>query len=403
MAACRGASPPASPLDAPLTTNQIAERYVGLALALSLHDPQSLEAYTGPASRTFEVARARPPLVAIAADAGRLHRLASEGTDTDATAQARRAYLAAQLRAVAARARQRSGQRLSFRDEAREVFGLAIAEPDLGRAEALRAALARELPGAGPLAARYAAFRARFAVPMHEVAPLFSRALARARADTRARLSLPDAEQARVETTWGRPWPAFTWYEGDMRSLVQLAIDTRFDVAQIVQLACHEGYPGHHVQNVLRDQALVRQHGFVEYTIVPRIGPFVPLAERSADAGCEVLWTREQQVALAAALLPRARRADLDRLFAVDALVAGLRPLVVGFAWAAADGLISREEAAERLEDEALVPSPAAFLKHLDATGAALAAYTAPLDDRDASDRWAALERRWTHPLTVTR
>ncbi len=404
MAACRGGTP-AAPPNQPKPLSTVAERYVRLALALSLHDPASLEAYTGAAERTFDVAKARPSLADIAIEAGRLyHALGAPGAAGDAE-PARRAYLAGELRAIAARARQRGGQRWTFDDEAREVYGIEPGRFDVGRATAARDAIARELAEVAGLpppddpAARYAAFRARFAVPMNQVAPLFSRALAQARIDTRAHLALPDDEAARVETTWGRAWPAFTWYEGRSQSLVQLAIDNRFDVAQIVQLACHEGYPGHHAQNVLSDQALAGERQLVEYTIVPRIGPFVPLAESSADAGCDLLWSIDRKVALAATLLPRASKTDLTRLFRLDALAAGLRPLVVEIARAFADGRMSNDEAAERLTEDALVPAPDLVLKNVATAGASLAAYAEPMALAAGDQGWIALREMWTRPL----
>lgn len=401
---CRGATP-AAPPSQPEPISTVAERYVRLALALSLHDPASLEVYTGGAERTFDVANSRPSLADIAIEAGRLYHALGAPAAAGDPEPARRAYLAGELRAIAARARQRGGQRWTFDDEAREVYGIEPGRFDVASATAARNAIARELaevaglPPPDDAAARYAAFRARFSVPMNQVAPLFSRALAQARTDTRTHLTLPDDEATRVETTWGRAWPGFTWYEGRSRSLVQLAIDHRFDVAEIVQLACHEGYPGHHAQNVLRDRALVGERQLVEYTVVPRIGPFVPLAEAAADAGCDLLWPIERKVALAATLLPRASRSDLARLFRLDALAARLRPLVVEIARQVADGRMSSDEATERLTEDALVPAPDLFLKNLATAGASLAAYAEPMALAAGDEGWAALGEMWTRPL----
>ena len=54
-------------------------------------------------------------------------------------------------------------------------------------------------------------------------------------------------------------------------------------IDRAIDLACHEGYPGHHVYNVLLEQHLVRDRGWVEYTVYPLFSPQSLIAEGTAN------------------------------------------------------------------------------------------------------------------------
>jgi hypothetical protein len=64
-----------------------------------------------------------------------------------------------------------------------------------------------------------------------------------------------------------------------------------------VDLACHEGYPGHHVYNVLLEQALVRGRGWVEISMFPLFSPQSLIAEGSANFGIDMAFPPAERVA----------------------------------------------------------------------------------------------------------
>src|SRR5258708_22973409 len=67
-----------------------------------------------------------------------------------------------------------------------------------------------------------------------------------------AQVALPPGEHATLEFVHDRPWSAFSRYLGGARSVIQVNADFRFTIDQALQIACHEGYPGHHTRNTLR-------------------------------------------------------------------------------------------------------------------------------------------------------
>ena len=64
-----------------------------------------------------------------------------------------------------------------------------------------------------------------------------------------------------------------------------------------MDLACHEGYPGHHVYNALREQALVRGRGWVEISMYPLFSPQSLIAEGTANFGIDMAFPPAERVA----------------------------------------------------------------------------------------------------------
>ena len=54
-------------------------------------------------------------------------------------------------------------------------------------------------------------------------------------------------EQFTIEYVTGKSWSGYNWYQGNYRSLIQVNTDLPIFIDRALDLACHEGYPGHHV------------------------------------------------------------------------------------------------------------------------------------------------------------
>ena len=87
-------------------------------------------------------------------------------------------------------------------------------------------------------------------------------------------------------------WSAYNWYKGNAQSLIQVNTDFPTEAKFVLHLACHEGYPGHHVYNALLEDRLVRKRGWIEYTVYPLYSPQSLIAEGSADYGVETHLSR---------------------------------------------------------------------------------------------------------------
>jgi hypothetical protein len=86
-------------------------------------------------------------------------------------------------------------------------------------------------------------------------------------------------------------------------------------LGRAVDLGCHEGYPGHHVYNMLLEQGLARGRDWLEYTVYPLYSPQSFIAEGSANYGIQLAFpgaerlTFETRVLYPLAGLPTAQAA----------------------------------------------------------------------------------------------
>ena len=92
-----------------------------------------------------------------------------------------------------------------------------------------------------------------------------------------------------------KSWSGYNWYQGNYRSLIQINTDLPIYIDRAIDLACHEGYPGHHVYNVLLEQQLVRGRGWQEFTVYPLFSPQSLIAEGTANYGIEVAFPDDER------------------------------------------------------------------------------------------------------------
>jgi len=286
-----GCAAPAAKL-APATLDSVAQRYVVLLLQLGRVSPDDVDSYYGPDSlRAMAMADSlAPTAIAAAADSlrGVLGDAASE--DWEPLVRLRHGFLRRQLAAMAARARMLSGDSLTFDAEALALYDMEVTpRPDsvyaaaLDRIEAL-------LPGAGPLHARVQAFEQRLHIPAAKLDTVMRVAIEETRQRTREHIALPDSETFRIEYVKDVPWSAYNWYQGGYQSLIQVNATFPLHMSRVLDLACHEGYPGHHVYGVLLEQELVRKRGWVEFTAMPLRTPMGPIAEGTAVVALDVAF-----------------------------------------------------------------------------------------------------------------
>ena len=85
-----------------------------------------------------------------------------------------------------------------------------------------------------------------------------------------------------------QPWSAFSRYRGRGRSIISINLDLPVTVDQVLDLACHEGYPGHHVFNTLREQALLTRRHLPEAEVQLTFSPQSYLSEAAAGFAPEL-------------------------------------------------------------------------------------------------------------------
>ena len=275
--------------------DSLAEQYVRLTLAVGQHDPDYVDAYYGPAE--WKPGEQKSSLDEISRRVAELQsQLSTVQAASDAMVELRRQYLTKQISAMAARIRMLKGERLSFDEEARALYDVGVPKlPDSHFQQVLHQ-LETRFPGKGALVDRYEAYRLGFVIPRDRLDSVFTTAIKACRERTAGHLALPAGESFTVEYVTGKSWSGYNWYQGGSRSLIQVNTDLPIYIDRAVDLACHEGYPGHHVYNALLEKSLVKDRGWIEFTVYPLFSPQSLIAEGTANYGIEMAFPGEERL-----------------------------------------------------------------------------------------------------------
>ena len=305
--------------------DRIAEDYVKLVLAIGQHDTDFVDAYYGPPEWKTAAESTKAPLDALATRASELAAaLAKEREPSDGMARLRLTYLRKQVAAVSARLRMLRGERLSFDEESRALYDAVAPTQPESHFQQILDSLEKRFPGTGSLVDRYEAFRRPFIIPKEKLDSVFKTAIAACRERTLQHVTLPANESFTVEYVTNKSWSGYNWYQGGYKSLIQVNTDLPVYIDRAIDLACHEGYPGHHVYNVLLEKHLVRDRGWVEFSVYPLFSPQSLIAEGTANYGIAIAFPGDERIAFEQKVLFPAAGIDPARVreyYEVQALV----------------------------------------------------------------------------------
>jgi hypothetical protein len=337
----------------------IAEGYVKLVLAVGQHDADYVDAYYGPPEWKKDAEGSKTTLDTLAARAADLSaRVGRERQPSDDMSRLRLQYLERQLSAVAARLRMLKGERLTFDEESKVLYDMVAPTLPESHFQAVLDRLEKRVPGEGPLSARYEAFRNAFVIPREKQDAVFQAAIKACREQTLKHVRLPATEQFTLEYVTNKSWSGYNWYRGNFRSLIQMNTDLPIFIDRAIDLACHEGYPGHHVYNALLEKHLVKDRGWIEFTVYPLFSPQSLIAEGTANFGIEVAFPGPARLEFERTVLFPAAGIDPGRAaeyYEVQAMVDRLDYAGNEAARRYIDGKIDAAQAAAWLERYALM------------------------------------------------
>jgi hypothetical protein len=353
------AAPKAGPLDA------IARAYVHLTLEAGEHEPGYVDAYYGPAAWA-DAAKASPRSVAQLRGDAHVLRLRAEhvsARNLTPIERERRAFLIGQLKAAEMRLAMQAGEHFSFADEAEGLFGVRPKLPPLASLDTTLAEIDTLVPGEGPLWQRVDNYKSRFAIAPDKLDRVMRAGMAECRKRTLAHIPLPASEHFQLEFVTHKPWSGYNYYKGHSNSLIQVNTDLPVLIDRATLLGCHEGYPGHHVYNMLLEQELVRKRGWVEFTVYPLYSPQSLIAEGSAEYGVDLAFPGEELAAFAAQVLYPLAGLDPAEAKRFNALQHALEKLGPAFSIITSDyvdGRITRSEAVALTQKYSLLSEPRA-------------------------------------------
>ncbi|MEQ8628231.1 hypothetical protein [Ekhidna sp.] len=332
--------------DQPTAMDDIAERYVKLMLEIGQYDSDFVDAYYGPEEWKPEAKKDTFPSGDFIERANSLiSQIQSVEGDKD-----RKFMLVKQLIAARTKVETINGKVYPFDEEAKLLYDAEAPSYPESYFDSLVLDLENALPGEGNLTDRYNEFVNQFIIPKEKIDTVFQTAIAEARKRTMTRYDLPENENFVLEYVTNKSWSGYNYYQGNSQSLIQINTDLPIKISRAIDLACHEGYPGHHVFNALLEQNLVNNKGWIEYSVYPLFSPQSLIAEGSANYGIDVAFPGDERIRYEKEVLFPLAGLDpsqADKYYEVQALIGKLSYAGNEAARMYLNGEISREEAAE--------------------------------------------------------
>ena len=345
----------------------IAEGYVRATLKLSQHDPSLVEQWRGPEAWT---PGPRRPVAELQEEIEDLYRQVQvAAADISGVEEhARAAYLTGQIGALRFAAGRQLGRASSIDDQTRDEFGVTFPQLDPAAIARAHDTINQLLPGAAPLPERVAEFRRSTMIPRERRLIVLNAAIDACRSAMPPELPLPHEDHVNLRFRDGLGWDAFLRYEGNAASELELNDDAELDAARAVRLACHETYPGHHIQHLLIDRAYGHRY-WPELLLAPGFGPHLFYLEGAAEVAADLAIPFEQRLTLyRERILPPANIAPNHAvtLARIDPVFQELLPVVTDVARLYLDGALTQAQAVVRLRSEALVANPRGTLAFIE-------------------------------------
>jgi hypothetical protein len=323
-----------------------AKRYLRLGLQLGSHVEGIVDAYFGPPELAAEV-DAEPP-VEPRALVGAAEGLLDELED---------GWLRDQVGGVRTYAGVLAGESVPYADEVEGCFGVRPTYTEEAVFEAAHEQLEELLPGDGTLGERYERWEASMRIPTEHVERTIEAVIEEARAWTRRLADLPDGEEVALEIVRDEPWLGFCEYLGGLHSRISVNVTLPMSAVDLLVLAIHETYAGHHTERCCKEHALVRGRGLLEETLVLVPTPQSLVSEGIASLAPDVLLESEAGTALAAVVHDAGIELDLAHALEVRRAHEPLRWAEVNGALLLHDAGASETEAQAYLERWGLMTS----------------------------------------------
>lgn len=282
-----------SPKDTMINLNDIAAEYVKLTLNVGQHHNAYIDAYYGPkewqpTGEPVELDTLKQLTEQLLIDIKQVQVSKEQ--------EQRKEFLQLQLQSVVVFIRQLLKEPLSFEQESIGLYDAVSPEINITELDLVLNKLEQLLPGEQPLHQRYNEFQSQFIIDTTKLDSVFQAAINEARQRTKQHIALPEQESFTVEYVKDKIWSGYNWYKGNSFSIIQLNTDFPIYIDRAVDLASHEGYPGHHVFNSQMEQHLVNNNGWMEYSVYPLFSPISLLAEGSANYGIQVVFNAEDRL-----------------------------------------------------------------------------------------------------------
>ena len=288
--------------DLELKMNSIAEDYVKLVLNIGQYDADFVDAYYGPAEWRADLkTNLSFDSTAFKKLSGKTDELLNELESlgeykADELETLRFRYLYKQLLACKTTLYMLNGVTLPFDEETKALYDASAPTHSDKFFQSTILELDKILPGKGDVAKRLNDFKMKFVIPSDKLKEVFDAAIKECRTKTLGHIKLPEKESFTIEYVKDKPWGAYNWYKGNYYSVIQVNTDLPIFIDRAVDLAAHEGYPGHHVYSTMLESNLSKKRNWVEFSVYALFTPQSLIAEGTANYGIYVVFPGDERI-----------------------------------------------------------------------------------------------------------
>lgn len=278
--------------------NSYAEHYVILVLATGKYDDNYVDAYFGPDKLQESADSIQYGIDTLIAKANCLKSKLENYNTTpfDKLNLMRHKHLAIMTNSLIAHLNHLNSTELNFDEQAEKIYDCHPPHYSYEHFDSILLQLDSIIPGEGNLRERFVKFQKDFIIPPDSLNSVFMAAIDEGRKRTSEYISLPEDDNFVIEYVEDKPWAAYNWYKGDNFSLIEVNTDVDVYIDRAVGLACHEGYPGHHVYHSLLERKFVDEYGWVEFSIYPLFSPMAVISEGTANYGISLAFPEEDRI-----------------------------------------------------------------------------------------------------------
>ena len=270
----------------------LAEGFVKLALGIGQHDKDFVDAYHGPDEWKVAADTEKRSIKELETEANTLLSYLDNLSNKDS---ARFRLLRKQLIAAQTRLAMVQGKTFTFDEETKLLYDAVAPQYDLAIFDDAVNTIEKLLPGEGEISERLEKFNQQFHIPEAKLSIVFNAAIAECKRRTLEHYDLPEDENFEIEFVTNKPWSGYNWYKGHYFSLIQVNTDFPISIGRAIDLGCHEGYPGHHTWNVLLERDVLKEKGWIEYSVYPLFSPLSITAEGSANYGIDLAFPGDEK------------------------------------------------------------------------------------------------------------
>ncbi|MFW9896123.1 MAG: hypothetical protein ACFFD7_10000, partial [Candidatus Thorarchaeota archaeon] len=148
--------------------------------------------------------------------------------------------------------------------------------------------------GKGDLSTRMKEYTKKRKIPSNLIGNLFIKALEIARKQTEKLFPdlLPSYERVETVEVKAQSWNMYCWYLGNYVSRIEINVDRIHYWTNLLDCACHEVYPGHHMERLIREMLFYRDKDYFESSILLIYTPEIVISEGMGLLAERVIFDR---------------------------------------------------------------------------------------------------------------